>query len=193
MRKCDALKNIKVGSHIRVEGYLDTFHHKGGSKDNPSPFPAAWVIYMDVEKVTVLSPPKPTSKPLASQCTPTDISLVCRPVIRLTNTGDLGGKYINEIVAEGDVTRIIILKNNTSAPNQLHISGISRILRANPKIESFYFIDTKSGHRTRSYESEVHGFFSALLVTKSGDYIGFELSKNKARVFNQEGDGLIAR
>jgi hypothetical protein len=53
LRNSEDLEKVTPGSHIRVEGYLGTFHG-GGTKDNPSVCPSAWVMYRDVEKVTIL-------------------------------------------------------------------------------------------------------------------------------------------
>jgi len=53
-RECPALKDIKPGTYIRVRGRLGTFLHKGGTKDNPSPFGRTWVIYMQVVEVEKL-------------------------------------------------------------------------------------------------------------------------------------------
>jgi len=58
LMKCKELEKIKPGSYIHVEGRLGTFHHSGGTKNNPSPFSKTWIIYMDVEKVNVLKPPR---------------------------------------------------------------------------------------------------------------------------------------
>ena len=50
----EKLKDMKPGTQIRVRGCLGTFLHSGGSKDNPSPFPRTWVIYMELKEVTEL-------------------------------------------------------------------------------------------------------------------------------------------
>ena len=41
---------------------LGTEYHAGGTKENPSPFPQAWTLYMDVHEVEALKidySPKP--------------------------------------------------------------------------------------------------------------------------------------
>lgn len=53
-REPEKLKDIKPGTWIRVRGQLGTFLHRGGSKDNPSPFSRTWVIYMELKEVTEL-------------------------------------------------------------------------------------------------------------------------------------------
>jgi hypothetical protein len=50
-REPDQLVSLQSGARIRVRGTLGTFHHPGGSQENPSPFPPAWVLYMDVHEV----------------------------------------------------------------------------------------------------------------------------------------------
>lgn len=58
-RELENLKNIKEGTKIRVRGQLDTFLHKGGSEENPSPFPKTWVIYMIPKEVIKLTEDSP--------------------------------------------------------------------------------------------------------------------------------------
>ena len=53
-RECDLLKDIEPGTHIRVRGRLGTSHHPGGTRDNPSPFPRSWTIYMEVEQAELV-------------------------------------------------------------------------------------------------------------------------------------------
>lgn len=50
----DQLARLKLPTHIRVSGVLGTSHHLGGTKENPSPFPETWVLYMDVQEVEAL-------------------------------------------------------------------------------------------------------------------------------------------
>jgi hypothetical protein len=191
LRNSDTLEKIAPGSRIRVEGHLGTFHHAGGTKDNPSPFPAAWVMYMDVEKVTILSLPEPDQRqPEVPRNTPED-SFSRLPLLRLDRMGDLGGKRLDDIVGRHNVSRVIVFVNATSAPEQMHIAAIDRIVNRNPVIRSFYYIDPNTGNRTRSHKSEVQAFFTALLLTRDGDCVGFDLSREKARVFNNEGDGWL--
>lgn len=50
-----ALAKLKQGMRIRVRGILGTYFHPGdGGKGNLSPFPASWVLYMDVRELVVL-------------------------------------------------------------------------------------------------------------------------------------------
>lgn len=50
----DHLARLPLPVRIRVRGVLGTAYHSGGTKDNPSPFPAAWTLYMDVHEVEKL-------------------------------------------------------------------------------------------------------------------------------------------
>jgi len=116
------------------------------------------------------------------------------PVIGLgrLGAGDISGKKVNELITQADVSHVIILENNTSAPVEMHLGSISSILTANPFIHSFYYIGS-SGTRTQSHWSKVNGFFVALLAMKNGDYVGFEVGSDKVRVFNKNGNGWVAK
>ena len=63
----DQLARLKLPIGVNVRGVLGTKYHDGGTKDNPSPFPPGWTLYMDVHEVEPLkidfSPkPEPGSK-----------------------------------------------------------------------------------------------------------------------------------
>jgi hypothetical protein len=47
----EQLARLQAGARIRVRGVLGTMYHAGGTKENPSPFPPAWVLYMEVREV----------------------------------------------------------------------------------------------------------------------------------------------
>ena len=186
LMKCQELEKFKPGSYIHVEGKLGTFYHSGGNKNNPSPLPKTWVIYMDVEKVYLLEP----TQEQASQ----ESTIRKEPkIFDLFVFGELGGKYLNEIIKKDDITQIIILEDNTSAPVELHVSTIYSTLKSNPKINSFYSIDPNTGNRIRSFKDEVNGFFTALVKTRNEKYLGLEISRTKIRIFNDTGDGFINR
>ena len=53
-REPDQLARLKLPARVRVRGVLGTSHHLGGTKENPSPFPETWVLYMDVHEVEAL-------------------------------------------------------------------------------------------------------------------------------------------
>ncbi len=50
-RESDQLAKLQLPVRVRVSGVLGTEHHPGGTKDNPSPFPETWTLYMDVHEV----------------------------------------------------------------------------------------------------------------------------------------------
>ena len=53
-REPDQLARLKLPARVRVRGVLGTSHHLGGTKENPSPFPETWVLYMDVKEAEAL-------------------------------------------------------------------------------------------------------------------------------------------
>jgi hypothetical protein len=53
-REPDQLTRLELPARVRVRGVLGTEHHSGGTKENPSPFPETWTVYMDVHKVETL-------------------------------------------------------------------------------------------------------------------------------------------
>ena len=53
-REPDPLARLQLPARIRVRGVLGTAHHPGGTKENPSPFPETWTLYMDVQEVEAL-------------------------------------------------------------------------------------------------------------------------------------------
>lgn len=53
-REPDPLTRLQLPARVRVRGVLGTSHHPGGTKENPSPFPAGWTVYMDVHEVEAL-------------------------------------------------------------------------------------------------------------------------------------------
>jgi hypothetical protein len=61
-REQEQLARLKLPIGVKVRGVLGTEYHDGGTKDNPSAFPAAWTLYMDVHEVEPLKidfSPKP--------------------------------------------------------------------------------------------------------------------------------------
>ena len=51
----ESLAALKPGARVRVRGVLGTeFHRSTGTKDNPSPFGSAWIMYMDIDTAEVL-------------------------------------------------------------------------------------------------------------------------------------------
>lgn len=53
-RDPDQLARLQLPLRVRVRGVLGTAHHAGGTKENLSPFPATWTLYMDVHEVEAL-------------------------------------------------------------------------------------------------------------------------------------------
>lgn len=53
-REPNPLARVQLPDFVRVRGVLGTEHHAGGTKQNPSPFPRGWTLYMDVHEVEAL-------------------------------------------------------------------------------------------------------------------------------------------
>jgi hypothetical protein len=53
-REPDQLARLQLPARVRVRGVLGTEHHSGGTKENLSPFPETWTLYMDVHEVELL-------------------------------------------------------------------------------------------------------------------------------------------
>lgn len=52
------LEDVKEGTPIRVRGVVRTRLHRGGTKANPSPFPAQWIIHLEITELEILDDPK---------------------------------------------------------------------------------------------------------------------------------------
>ena len=53
-REPGQLARLQLPARVRVRGVLGTAHHSGGTRENPSPFPETWTLYMDVHEVVAL-------------------------------------------------------------------------------------------------------------------------------------------
>lgn len=53
----ELLKGIQEDTRLRVKGVVKSHLHPGDTKDNRSPFPAQWVIWLEVIEVEVLDSP----------------------------------------------------------------------------------------------------------------------------------------
>src|SRR5262245_52686749 len=66
-REPELLTRLQLPTFVRVRGVLGTAYHDGGTKENMSPFPSCWVMYMDVHEAEALKfdvgpKPQPPSK-----------------------------------------------------------------------------------------------------------------------------------
>ena len=50
----EQLARLKLPIGIKVRGVPGSKYHNGGTKENLSPFPAGWTIYMDVHEIETL-------------------------------------------------------------------------------------------------------------------------------------------
>jgi hypothetical protein len=53
-REPEQLARLRLPIRVRVRGTLGTEHHAGGTRENPSPFPETWIVYMMVHEVEEL-------------------------------------------------------------------------------------------------------------------------------------------
>jgi hypothetical protein len=47
----EAKEELKDGQAVKVWGVVRTWLHRGGTQENPSPFPRQWMIQLEVTKV----------------------------------------------------------------------------------------------------------------------------------------------
>lgn len=56
------LDGVRAGTPIYVRGVVHSELHRGGTKDNLSPFPPQWMIWLEVTELKVLSDPQDVLK-----------------------------------------------------------------------------------------------------------------------------------
>jgi len=61
----ELLRGIKEGTALRVVGVVRSHYHRGGTADNPSPFPPQWIISLAVTELEVLADGKGAPAPIA--------------------------------------------------------------------------------------------------------------------------------
>jgi len=106
--------------------------------------------------------------------------------------GDLGDKRINDVIRESDVVRAVVLRNDTSATDDLHLGVIARVLRQNPDIRSLWGKEGGALQRLDKFDmSSV--FFSALLLTTDEEFVGFHVNREAVRIVASNGDGYVPR
>ena len=109
-------------------------------------------------------------------------------------SGNLEGKRINDLIKTADVVKAVVLQNETSAPDSLHLATIGRLLLQNPEIRSLWRKDAKTGAFQRSDKFDAsRTFFSTLLVTADGNFVGFHVNREAIRVVARNGDGYVPR
>jgi hypothetical protein len=112
------------------------------------------------------------------------------------STGDIAGKKLKDIVTHETTIRVIVLANNTSAPNSLHMVHVARLLESNPTIEAIWTKDKTSGARKwdTSYDN-LTPFFAVLLESKNGHFTGLLfLARGKekmVKVVSEAGVGIV--
>jgi hypothetical protein len=110
--------------------------------------------------------------------------------------GDIGGKKLKDIVTDETTNRVIVLANHTSAPNNVHLGRIARLMELNPMIESIGTKDKVSGERKWdiSYDNIIP-YFAVLLGDKNGHFVGLLfLDHDKTemlKVVSETGVGVV--
>ena len=49
------IRDIKEGTPLRVRGVVRSRLHRGGTTENPSPFPPQWIVWLEVSHVEILT------------------------------------------------------------------------------------------------------------------------------------------
>ncbi len=188
LTKNQSVEKIELGSLVRVQGFLSTMLYSESPDDDAWQFPAQWVICMDINKIEVLEPVNHKSDQDTSL--KWAVNLPC--IVLSPHSSDVAAKCVSEIVRQEDIVEAIVLNNQTSAPNELHIAAIRDILKKNPEINSFYEFEPKT--KARKYlDVFKNGFFKVIFRTRNNEYIGFELNREKARIYTAKGGGWFDR
>jgi hypothetical protein len=110
--------------------------------------------------------------------------------------GDIAGKKLNDVVADETTVRVIVLANNTSAPNHIHLVYVARLLELNPTIEPMWTKDKTSGERKWDTSCDERlPYFAVLLESKNRRFTGllfFGADKGKTvKVVSEAGVGVV--
>jgi len=108
--------------------------------------------------------------------------------------GDLGGKRINDLIEASNVVKAVVLRNNTSMPDDGHLAGIFGVLHDNPQIRPLWEKDERTGALRRSgkFDSS-RAFFAVLFVTAGEEFVGFLVNRDAVRIVTKDGDGYVSR
>jgi hypothetical protein len=106
----------------------------------------------------------------------------------------LATQPLSNIISEKDVIRVVFLANTTSAPNDIHMAKLSKLLKENPTVLSFWKQNTETGKKEWISESEnVIPFFMVVLEKKDGNLVGFLFARGIVKVITKDGLGMIQR
>ena len=99
-------------------------------------------------------------------------------------TKPLSNKEIQSIIKYEDIDQIIVVKNNTSAPDQLHLCGIKDAINQNVELRPP--TDDDNQNKTKA-------MFSAILVTKDKTYVGIDWFGEFARITTEDGAAMTIK
>ena len=110
---------------------------------------------------------------------------------------NLREKKLKDVVTDEPITRLIVLANNTSAPNNIHLGRVARLMASNPTLGPLWAKDKSSA--LPANERDPAPYFAVLLEGKSGRLTGLlfalhrtgEKEETLVKVVTKEGVGLI--
>jgi hypothetical protein len=110
--------------------------------------------------------------------------------------GDLAGKRLKDVIREEATARVIVLANNTQAPNNIHLRWTALLIELNPIIESAWK-NTPAGQMSQ-LDGRLTAFFAVLLEDKNGRVAGLVFmngdkggTEETVKVVSEDGIGLI--
>ncbi len=112
--------------------------------------------------------------------------------------GSLTGKKLKDVVTDEPTSRVIVLANNTSAPNNIHLRHVARLMASNPTLGPRWAMDKSSALRANELDIPAP-YFAVLLEGKSGRLTGLlfalhrtgEKEETLVKIVTKEGVGLI--
>ena len=108
------------------------------------------------------------------------------------STGDLAGNNLGDLVNKDKTTRVIVIANTTQAPNSVHFVRLSRLIDRNPKIESIWLKDEKTGERRwNGKHDDEPPFFAVILEDNHGNLTAIAFGRDGVKVVTKDGIGRI--
>lgn len=107
------------------------------------------------------------------------------------STGDLAGSKVKDLVSKETTTRVIVLANNTQAPNSVWFVHLGRLIDENPTLEGVWTKDDKTGEKKMStVYDKLTPAFAVLLESKTGDLTGIIFAAEIIKVVTKKGVGF---
>jgi hypothetical protein len=106
---------------------------------------------------------------------------------------EIAGKHLQDVLTKSNYSRVIVLRNRTSAPHCIHLLHLAHLIEANPAILPMWK-KNKDGtqHLVRDIDPR-RVFFSAIIEKKDGTYIGVLMSGKRVRIVSSRGVGIVER